>query len=93
MTTGIKLLIIFAAMLLAWVIGIIIGIVIETKLYNKGVCRICHKPLEFFDFDSQGGRGYKCPLCGDKIWVSYDRVDRYWDKIREETKEENHGER
>lgn len=87
MTTGIKLLVIFAAGVLAWVIAGIIGIVIESKLYNKGICLTCSQPLEFFDFDSRGGRGYKCPLCGDKIWVSYDRVDKYWDKIREETKE------
>lgn len=88
MTTGTKLLIVFGAMILAGIIAGVIGICIERRLYNKGVCRWCHQNLVFFDYDSRGGRGYRCSLCGNTIWVSYDCVDKYWDKIKEEIKEE-----
>ena len=77
MTTGTKLLIVFGAMVLVGIISAVIGICIETKLYNKGVCRICNQKLEFFDYDSRASRGYKCPLCSYTVWVSYDCVDKW----------------
>lgn len=77
MTTGTKLLVIFGCMVLAGIIGAVIGICIETRLYNKGICRTCHKKLEFFDYDSRASRGYKCPLCSYTVWVSYDCVDKW----------------
>lgn len=86
MTTPIKLLIIFGAMMAAGIICAIIGIIVESRLYNKGVCRWCHQNLIFFDYDSHGGRGYECTLCGNKIWVSYDIVDKHLKKFKEETK-------
>lgn len=53
-----------------------IGIHIEKKGFNKGVCPRCGKKLRLFDCDSQGGRGYTCDRCQYKSWVSYFTVDR-----------------
>lgn len=84
-----ELLVIFAVMLLSGIIAAVIEIGIESRLYNKGICHICHQPLEFFDYDSRGGRGYKCPLCSAKVWVSYDCVDKYWKKLKNYKEDEN----
>ena len=43
----------------------------EAKSFNKGVCRKCGNELEYFDKDSQGGRGYFCRKCGYYTWVSW----------------------
>lgn len=59
----------------------IIGIRLEKKAFNGGVCPLCGRNLRLFDFDSQGGRGYKCEYCGYHTWVSYNCVDK---KFREE---------
>ena len=53
-----------------------IGIHIERKGFNGGICSRCGKELRLFDHDSQGGRGYTCDGCGHKVWVSYFTVDR-----------------
>lgn len=42
----------------------------EKKLWNNGFCMSCKNEWEYFDTDSQGGRGYKC-RCGGCIWISY----------------------
>ena len=82
MTIGVKLLIIFGCMVLAGIIGGVIGICIETKLYNKGFCRTCRQQLKFFDYDNRASRGYKCPLCSQTVWVSYNCVDKHWKKFK-----------
>lgn len=48
----------------------------EKKIFNNGKCRVCGNSLELFDYDSQGGRGYKCPRCYRHVWISYNCVDR-----------------
>ena len=56
----------------------LIGIHLEKKGFNNGVCPYCKRKLELFDYDSQGGRGYTCknPKCGYYTWVSYKCVDK-----------------
>ena len=54
----------------------VIGILIENKGFNGGVCPRCGKDLRLFDHDSHGGRGYKCDGCHYTTWVSYFTVDR-----------------
>ena len=48
----------------------------EYKNFNKGSCPKCGKKLEYFDMDSQGGRGYCCRDCNYYTWVSYNFVDK-----------------
>lgn len=47
----------------------------EKKDFNNGICKKCGEKLRFFDYDSQGGRGYCCDKCGHVVWVSYN-VDK-----------------
>lgn len=54
-----------------------IGITLEKRAYNNGVCPECGEKLELFTFDSQGGRGYGCVKCPYHTWVSYRCVDRF----------------
>ena len=68
--------IIFGAMLAAVGIGAGIGIALETRNWNKGICRNCGNKLYFFDYDHTGGRGYECKHCHHKVWISYNCVDR-----------------
>lgn len=53
-----------------------IGIILERKSFNNGVCPKCGHKLRYFDTDSQGGRGYICDRCLYDAWVSYNCVDR-----------------
>ncbi len=39
--------------------------------WNQGRCFKCARPLENFDTDSQGGRGYVCRACNRYLWISY----------------------
>lgn len=71
-----KLCIILGAMFVAGIMAAIIGIILESINFNKGFCSHCNTKIEYFDTDSQGGRGYKCPLCGRMVWVSYGFVDK-----------------
>ena len=41
-------------------IGIHIARRSEAKRFNEGRCRHCGGWFEYFDTDSQGGRGYAC---------------------------------
>ena len=83
----IKLLIIVGAMLLSAGISALIGIWLERKEFNNGLCLRCQERLKFFDYDSHGGRGYECMSCGCKVWVSYNTVDRgYKDVCGRESK-------
>lgn len=56
--------------------GILYGIHIEKREFNNGICPKCGKKLNWFDSDSQGGRGYCCHDCRYFTWVSYDCVDK-----------------
>jgi len=48
----------------------------EKKRWNNGVCKETGKPWEYFDTDSQGGRGYKS---GDySFWASYNVDGKGW---------------
>ena len=47
---------------------------IERRTWNRGQCK-CGSPLEYFDTDSQGGRGYVCRSCNRTVWISYPWVD------------------
>lgn len=58
------------------VIGTIGAICYEKRLFNKGICRKCGGRLNWFDCDSQFGRGYACQECDNIVWVSYRIVDK-----------------
>ena len=64
--------ILILVVILCIVIGFI-GITLEKRGYNHGICPHCNKPLRHFDTDSQGGRGYICDEC---TWVSYNIIDK-----------------
>ena len=64
------------------VLGIIYGIYTERKDFNNGYCPNCGKKLKLFDIDSQGGRGYCCHDCMYYAWVSYNCVDKNYNKIK-----------
>ena len=51
--------------------GAIIGILLEKKDYNLGICPHCKKKLLLFDTDSHGCRGYICEECCYCSWLSY----------------------
>lgn len=52
--------------------GLVIFInIVEFYTFNGGVCRKCKGSLEFFDNDSQGGRGYECDGCKRTTWISW----------------------
>ena len=47
----------------------VIGSVAERRLWNGGVCKETGERWEYFDTDSQGGRGYRSK---DKVaWISW----------------------
>ena len=58
-----------------FIVGVTIGITLEKKGFNNGICPHCNKKLRNFDTDSLGGRGYCCE-CGYHTWVSYKCVDK-----------------
>lgn len=45
----------------------------EKREWNNGISKNSGKPWKFFDYDSQGGRGYEDGK-GNCIWISY-KVD------------------
>lgn len=46
----------------------------ERKRWNEGVCPETGEGWEYFDTDSQGGRGYKS---GDyTVWISWPGIDK-----------------
>ena len=53
-----------------------IGILLEKKAYNNGICPICGGELLLFVYDSGGCRGYECRHCTHCVWVSYKCVDK-----------------
>lgn len=56
-----------------------IGMFLERRDFNNGICVNCGSKLIHFDNDSQGGRGYCCDNCGYSTWVSYNSVDKKFD--------------
>jgi len=56
------------------IIGGFVGWRLEVRDWNGGYCR-CGNKWEYFDTNSQGGRGYKCRDCGAYVWISWPRVD------------------
>ena len=65
--------------ILAAVIGLFIYVIhyarkLEIKDWNGGKCS-CGGKWKQYDTDSQGGRGYECPLCFKGIWITYHSVD------------------
>lgn len=58
-------------LLLLILTGCLIGIYVEKRDYNNGICPKCGTKLTHFDNDSQGGRGYTCRKCGYTTWVSW----------------------
>ena len=55
----------------------------ERRLWNHGKCSDCHRGWDYYTYDSQGGRGYKCnhgsyDVCNSLIWITYP-IDRNGD--------------
>jgi hypothetical protein len=50
----------------------------EEKMFNKGICPICHG---HFEYKTQVGysRAYKCDFCSNSILVSNDNIDKGYD--------------
>lgn len=47
----------------------------EKREWNEGICPKCGNPWEYFDTDSQGGRGYTCRVCKSTTWISWPFID------------------
>lgn len=61
----------------------LLGIYLEVKEYNHGICKVCGNKLKYFDTDSQGGRGYICYDCHYYTFVSWPCVDKnYKEEIK-----------
>ena len=63
--------------LLIFLVVCFIAMQAEKYVWNKGKC-FCGTPWEYFDTDSQGGRGYKCIQCQRKVWISWPVDGKYW---------------
>lgn len=69
--------ILFICLILSLFIWIpLIGMYLEKKRFNHGICIKCGKKLKLFDCDSQDGRGYYCDNCYYSAWVSYNSIDK-----------------
>ena len=56
------------------VAGGVIATGLERMEWNHGICRETGEPWEYFDTDSQGGRGYKS---GDYcVWISSPGIEK-----------------
>lgn len=55
-------------LVIIFLIGILVSTVKERNEWNNGICQATGKPWEYFDTDSQGGRGYKSN--NNVIWVT-----------------------
>ena len=67
-------LIIGVSLISIFVIGGALAWFYEIKTWNKGICANTGKPWEYFDTDSQGGRGY---ISGEySCWITYPCVDK-----------------
>jgi DNA-directed RNA polymerase subunit RPC12/RpoP len=69
-------LIIISIMLLSIGLFLIPCALWEKKAFNKGKCTHCNVDMKLFDYDSHGGRGYACPNCAHKVWISYNIIDK-----------------
>lgn len=68
--------IVFSAIAI-YIVFIAILWISEVIEFNKGKCRHCGGWFEYFDTDSQGGRGYVCEKCGNVIWIGFPVDKRY----------------
>lgn len=51
--------------------GALYGFLVDWRDYNRGTCRMCSGKWRLVDFDSQGGRLYRCDECSEYIWISW----------------------
>ena len=65
--------VVFLVLFVIWALPI--GLPLEKRKFNNGVCPECGAKLSHFANDSQGGRGYICDVCGYCTWVSHKSVD------------------
>lgn len=63
------------AFVASWTLLFAYGYFEERRDWNNGICRHSGEPWEYFDFDSQCGRGYR-DSTGNCIWVSWPGVDK-----------------
>jgi hypothetical protein len=63
------------------VIGAVATILLERKIWNRGICKDCGSPWVRFDTDSGGGRLYKCNCPNSFMAVSW-----WFDRDYEEKK-------
>ena len=73
------LVVVFVALIAAGILVALVGIHMESRAYNNGVCPVCGHELRHFTTDSKGPRGYFCKDCGYVVWVSYSIVDKVYD--------------
>ena len=73
------LVVVFVALIAAGILVALVGIHIESRAYNNGVCPVCGHELMHFATDSKGSRGYFCKDCDYVAWVSYSIVDKVYD--------------
>jgi tRNA(Ile2) C34 agmatinyltransferase TiaS len=60
----------FLIMAGVYTLGALITYIFEYITFNNGKCS-CGGLFEYFDTDSQGGRGYSCKKCHKTLWISY----------------------
>jgi hypothetical protein len=64
----------FLLALIPFLAGAVVAYMLERQDWNGGFCPGTGKPWQFFDRDSQGGRGY---VSGPyRIWISWPGIDR-----------------
>lgn len=63
---------------LVLIAAVLLGTLCERRAWNGGRCGRHGSRWEYFDTDSQGGRGYKCRNPPDDccVWISYPWVDK-----------------
>lgn len=67
------------AIVVLFIICVTVGYDMDKRFYNNGYCK-CGGEWVYFDMDSGGGRGYKCPKCKEHIWISYP-VDKGYKEV------------
>ncbi len=59
-----------------------IGLFLEKRYFNDGICPNCGEKLKYLYEDSQGSRGYHCENCHYRTWVSFNAVDKNFKEVR-----------
>lgn len=60
-----------ALWLLVTIVTTAIGIHIEIKQFNKGICKRCGGKLKRYRVDRDGLEEWWCESCGNTVWVSW----------------------